>query len=106
MAQPGFMVYADDWSGLIEDYDREEIGTLFVAILRYFTTGEITEFCDRGMKQFFRQAARQIAFDRAKYYTKCAQNAYNRYRRTAKERKEKPLDMEAWLTTVYDSKPP
>ena len=106
MAQPGFMVFTADWAGLLEDYDSEEIGELFKAVLRYFDTGELTDFDDRGMRQFFRQVTKSIDLDRERYDAKCAQNAYNRYRRTCKERKEKPLDMEQWFTIVYSRKPP
>ena len=106
MAQPGFMIYAGDWAGLLEDYDTEEIGQLFTALLRYFCNGDITDFDDRGMRQFFRQAVKFIDLDRAKYDAKCETNAYNRYRRTCKEHHEPALSRERWLTTFYDRKPP
>lgn len=106
MRQPGFMVYAEDWAGVLEDYDAEEIGSLFVALLKYFRDGETTAFEDRGMRQFFRQASRFIELDRMKYDEKCATNAYNRYKRTCKENEMTPLSREQWFTTVYDRKPP
>ena len=106
MPQPGFMIYADDWSGILEDYDVEEVGALFSAILRFFNTGETTDFDDRGMRQFYRQQLKTLDLDRAKYMDKCRTNAYNRYRRTCKEKKEKPLSFDEWVTNLYDRKPP
>ena len=100
--QPGFMIYADDWSNYLSDYNPEEVGEMLKALLGYFLTGEATEFADRGMRQFFRQAAKGIDFDRKRYDDKCLQNAYNRYRGTCKRKNVNPLDFEEWLTTVND----
>ena len=102
MAQPGFMLYVDDWLTYIEDYDTTEIGEMLKALLAYFLTGETAEFTDRGMRQFFRQAAKAIEFDRKRYDDKCLQNAYNRYRGTCKRNDTQPMSFEEWSTTVDD----
>jgi len=106
MNQPGFMIYADDWENYISDYEPEEIGEMLKALLGYFLTGELTEFTDRGMRQFFRQGTKSIDFDRKRYDKKCLQNAYNRYRGVCKKSKIEPLSFEEWLTTVNDRREP
>lgn len=95
--QPGFMIYADDWENYFSDYRVEEIGEMLKALLQYFLTGETTEFSDRGMRQFFRQAAKAIDLDRMRYDKKCLQNAYNRYRGICKKNHEEPNSYEEWL---------
>lgn len=102
MKQPGFMIYADDWELYAGDYSDEEIGQMLKALLLYFTRRKKTEFSDRGMRQFFRQAAKAIDLDAKRYTDKCFQNAYNRYKGICKQRDEKPLPFEEWLTTVDD----
>ena len=98
----GFMIYSDDWAGFIEDFTDEEMGAIFKALLIYFSSGEYTEFEDRGMKLFYKNAIRSIELDRGRYEEKCSRNAYNIYRRWCKERNEAPLEYEEWYTTVYD----
>lgn len=98
----GFMIYTEDWAGFTEDFTDEEIGAIFKALLIYFSSGEYTEFEDRGMKLFYKNAIRVIELDRGRYEEKCARNAYNVYRRWCKEKNETPLDYEEWYTTVYD----
>ena len=104
--QPGFLIYADDWLVYAEEYSAEEIGKMVKALLSYFCTGEHTEFADRGMRQFFRQATKAIDLDRARYEKKCLQNAYNRYKGICKQRNENPLSFEEWLTTVDERHEP
>lgn len=101
MNQPGFMIYADDWSNYISDYSTEEIGEMLKALLCYFSTGEVTEFEDRGMRQFYRQAVKSIVLDRIRYEDKCLKNAYNRYRGTFKNKDKQPLDFDDWYSDVY-----
>ena len=104
MMQPGFMIYADDWSNYMSDYNPEEVGEMLKALLGYFLTGEVTEFADRGMRQFFRQAAKAIDFDRKRYDNKCLQNAYNRFCGLWKKQNKdvEPPSFEEWKTTVND----
>lgn len=102
MKQPGFMIYAEDWGQYTEDYSDEELGQMLRALLSYFDTREQPSFSDRGMRQFFKQAAKGIDLDIRRYTDKCRQNAYNRYRGTCKQKHEKPLPFEQWLTTVDD----
>lgn len=65
--QPGFMLYAGDWQEYATDYDSEEIGDMVKALLKMFLTGEVTEFHDRGMRQFYRQAMKAMEADRRSY---------------------------------------
>ena len=106
MAQPGFMIYADDWLVYAEEYSTEEIGEMVKALLAYFNAGEYTEFGDRGMRQFFRQAAKAIDYDRKRYEDKCLHNAHNRYKGLCKKRGIEPLDFDEWLTTLDDGQRP
>lgn len=96
--QPGFMLYADDWQEYSADYDSREIGEMVKAILKVFLTGEITEFPDRGMRQFYRQALKAIEADRRSYVTKCVENAYNRYKGI---RGKDSLSFDRWLQEIY-----
>jgi len=100
MAQPGFMIYYDDWREFAEDYSDEELGQILRALFSYFDAHEETAFSDRGMRQFFRQATKGIDLDVRRYEDKCRQNAYNRYRGVCKQQHEKPLSFEQWLREV------
>lgn len=100
MAQSGFMLYVDDWINWTADYSDEETGIMLKALLNFFTTGEVKEFADRGMRQFFRQAIKAIELDRKRYDDKCLHNAHNRYKGECKKKGIEALDFEEWLTTV------
>ncbi len=99
--QPGFMIYADDWTSYTEEYTAEEVGQIVKALLSYFLNGEHTEFTDRGMRQFYRQAVKGIDLDKIRYEDKCLKNAHNRYKQESKKREEKPLDFDDWYTAIY-----
>lgn len=94
--RPGFMIYADDWITYSADYAPEEIGQMINALLAYFMTGEHTEFSDRGMRQFYRQATKAIDYDGARYIKKCEDNAYHRYTGICKQKGQTPLSREEW----------
>lgn len=102
MKQPGFMIYAEDWEYYTEDYTDEEMGKMLRALLSYFNTQEQPKFSDRGMRQFFRQASGSIDRDIKRYTEKCRKNAYSRYKGMCRQRHEKPLSYEAWVTDVDD----
>ena len=106
MKQPGFMIYDEEWSTYAEDFSDEELGRMLRALLSYFSTQEQTDFADRGMRQFFRQAAKSIDLDAERYALKCRQNAYNRYKGTCRQQNKTPLDFEQWLTNVDDRQGP
>jgi hypothetical protein len=106
MKQPGFMIYAEEWSTYAEDFSDEELGRMLRALLSYFSTQEQTDFADRGMRQFFRQAAKSIDLDAERYALKCRQNAYNRYKGSCRQQNKTPLDFEQWLTSVDDRQGP
>ena len=106
MKQPGFMIYAEEWSTYAEDFSDEELGRMLRALLSYFNTQEQTDFADRGMRQFFRQAAKSIDLDAERYALKCRQNAYNRYKGACRQQNKTPLDFEQWLTNVDDRQGP
>ncbi len=100
MAQSGFVLYVNDWIDWTADYSDEETGIMLKALLKFFTTGEITTFDDRGMRQFFRQGIKAIELDRKSYDDKCLHNAHNRYKGECKKNGIEPLEFEEWLTTV------
>ena len=91
MKQPGFMIYAEEWSTYAEDFSDEELGRMLRALL---------------MRQFFRQAAKSIDLDAERYALKCRQNAYNRYKGACRQQNKTPLDFEQWLTNVDDRQGP
>ena len=90
------MIYAEDWDAYSEEYTTEEIGQMMKALLAYFQTGEHTEFTDRGMRQFYRQATKAIDIDGQRYLKKCADNAYHRYIGICKRKGIEPLSREDW----------
>ena len=100
MKQPGFMIYAEDWSAYTEDYSDEELGQMLRALLGYFDTQAQPGFSDRGMRQFFKLASKGIDLDRKRYEDKCQQNAYNRYKGTCRMQHEKPLSFEEWSAVI------
>ena len=105
MAQPGFMIYYDDWREFAEDYSDEELGQILRALFSYFDAHEETAFSDRGMRQFFRQATRSMDRNTERYADRCRKNAYNRYLGKCKQENTEPLSFEAWSTGVDDRRP-
>lgn len=100
MKQPGFMIYAEDWSAYTEDYSDEELGRMLRALLGYFDTQEQPTFSDRGMRQFFKLASKGIDLDRKRYEDKCMHNAYIRYKGICRQQHEKALSFEEWAEEV------
>lgn len=98
MAQPpGFMIYAEDWAEAAEDFTEEEIGEILLGLLRYFQTGEVTEFPDRAVKQFYKAAVKGISRDAERYQERCLKNAHARYKGLCKEKGIEPLGFESWV---------
>lgn len=98
MAQPpGFMIYVEDWTEAVEDFNTTEIGEILVGLLHYFQTGEVTEFSDRALRQFFKTAAKGISRDADKYQFRCLKNAHSRYKGLCKEKGIEPLDFDEWM---------
>lgn len=98
MAQPpGFMIYVEDWEAAAEDFTEEEIGEILLGLLRYFQTGEVTEFSDRAVKQFYKAAVKGISRDAERYQERCLKNAHARYKGVCKEKGIEPLDFESWV---------
>ena len=50
MKQPGFMIYAEEWSTYAEDFSDEELGRMIRALLSYFNTGACASFSDRRQR--------------------------------------------------------
>ena len=73
---PGFMIYAEQWAVLYEDYNATEIGKLLQAAISYFQTGQDTEFADRGMRAAFRGIRTNIDLDGLRYNRKINQSKY------------------------------
>lgn len=93
--RPGIMVYFDMLDAL-EEYEAEERGLLFTAMLRYGLYGEIPEFEDRGMRTLWKNVQPRIDADGVRYEQSCRNKSYSVYVREAKKRGEEPLSREAW----------
>lgn len=93
--RPGIMVYFDMLDAL-EEYEAEERGLLFTAMLRYGLYGEIPEFEDRGMRTLWKNVQPRIDADGVRYENTCNGRRYSVYHREAKKRGEEPLSREAW----------
>ena len=96
----GMVVYPNDWAGFVQDYEREEIGAMVIACLTYFCQGEVTEFEDRGMRQFFRQCVKSIDLGLEQHLKKCWRNAYNNYQGQCKDAGIEPIPFEKWKDTM------
>ena len=94
---PGFMIYVEDWTEAAEDFTAAEVGEILLGLLRYFQSGEVVEFSDRAMKQFYKAAIKGISRDAGKYQERCLKNAHARYKGLCKEKGIEPLDFEEWL---------
>ncbi len=92
----GFMIYAEDWISFAEDFSDTEIGEVLKALILYFVTGEVKEFTDRAIRQFYKQGIRWINADTEKYRDRCLKNAYARYRGVCKENGIDPQPFEDW----------
>lgn len=93
--RPGIMVYFELLDAL-EDYNAEEAGQLFLAMLRYGRYGELPEFADRGMRTLWMSTKRKIDMDNRNYEQACCNRRYSTYVREAKKRGETILDRDEW----------
>ena len=93
--RPGIMVYFELLDAL-EDYNAEEAGQLFLAMLRYGQYGELPEFADRGMRTLWMSTKRKIDMDNRSYEQACCNRRYSTYVREAKKRGETILDRDEW----------
>lgn len=93
--RPGIMVYFELLDAL-EDYNAEEAGQLFLAMLRYGQYGELPEFADRGMRTLWMSTKRKIDMDKRSYEQACCNRRYSTYVREAKKRGETILDRDEW----------
>lgn len=77
--RPGIMFYFDILN-VLEDFTPEEVGQLFLATMRYGSTGEITEFEDRGMRSVWRQMMQIADRDQVQFDKKILQRRYAGWR--------------------------
>ena len=77
--RPGIMFYFDILN-VLEDFTPEEVGQLFLATMRYGSTGEITEFEDRGMRSVGRQMMQIADRDQVQFDKKILQRRYAGWR--------------------------
>lgn len=99
--RPGIMVYFDILDAL-EDYNTEEAGQLFLAMLRYGDTGELPEFTDRGMRTLWISTKRKLDMDNLRYERTCSNRRYSTYVREAKKRGETLMDREEWAMSMEE----
>lgn len=83
--RPGIMVYFDLLPQL-EEYSPEEVGELFLAMLRFGLDGSIPIFEDRGMRIIWREIQSKIERDNAKYQQRVIDGAYGAYKRDLEKR--------------------
>ena len=84
--RPGIMFYFDILDDL-EDFTSEEIGDLFIAMMKYGRTGEVAEFSDRGMRSIWRSMMKYVDRDQARFDDKILQKRYAGWK-SAMKRKE------------------
>ena len=77
--RPGMMVYFDILDDF-EDYTTDEIGQLFIAMLKYGKDGTFTDFQDRGMKSVWHSLVRTIDRDQLNYDEKVLKTKYAGWR--------------------------
>lgn len=94
--RPGTMLYFDVFEDL-EDYNDEEVGQLFRALLHYGLTGEIPSFADRGMKTMWRKLQSKMDRDAVAYDAAVTQRQYAAYCKKTKKAGDEPLSYEDWL---------
>ena len=99
--RPGIMVYFEILDAL-EDYNTEEIGQLFLAMLRYGDTGVLPEFTDRGMRTLWLSTKQKLDLDNLRYEQTCSNRRYSTYVREAKKRGEVFLDREEWAMSLEE----
>lgn len=94
--KPGVVVYLDLLPSL-EEYTPEEVGMLFLAILRYGEFGELPSFEDRGLRVLWREIQAKIDRDNAKYMQKVLDGAYGAYKRECEKAGKTPANKQLWL---------
>ena len=92
----GFVLRAEEWADFCEDSGGDDVKSMLEACITYFLTGEQTEFCDRGMRLFFRQQKRNIDYDGRRWAEKSANGTFAAYCRQCKEQGITPLPRDEW----------
>ena len=90
-------MYFKEWDEFLEDTGAFDVGCVLEALIDYCHTGELTEFEDKSLKQFYRRQIRLIEADRVKYEQKCSRSAYNRYCGKVRQQGGVPLEYDEWL---------
>lgn len=99
--RPGIIVYFDLLPQL-EEYSPEEVGELFLAMLRFGLDGSIPIFEDRGMRIIWRELQSKIERDNAKYQQRVINGAYGAYTRDLKkENGGTPMPKDLWTAQIW-----
>ena len=96
--QPGFMLYADTWGNLFEDFSHDEAGKLLEAAIKYFQTGAPAEFDDRAMRAAFRTICSGIDQDRQRYARSILQRKFAAF----KARNKAEISFDQWAAEISD----
>lgn len=98
--RPGIMVYFDLLPQL-EEYSPEEVGELFLAMLRFGLDGSIPIFEDRGMRIIWREIQNKIERDNAKYQQRIIDGAYGAYKRDLEKKGGSPMPKDLWTAQIW-----
>ena len=94
------MVYFDLLPQL-EEYSPEEVGELFLAMLRFGLDGSIPIFEDRGMRIIWREIQSKIERDNAKYQQRIIDGAYGAYKRELEKKGGSPMPKDLWTAQIW-----
>lgn len=98
--RPGIMVYFDLLPQL-QEYSKEEVGELFLAMLEYGAFGAVPAFEDRGLRIIWREVQHKIERDFESYQKRVADGAYGAYKREAEKKGRDPMPKDIWIKTVW-----
>lgn len=89
------MVYFDLFDSL-KEYNHQEIGELFLAMLEYAMTGVLPDFNDRGMRTLWKSIQPKIDRDNERYQKTVEARQYAAYCRECKKMGTDALSQEEW----------
>ena len=83
--RPGLMCFYEDWEGVVAECEPEEIGELFIAIMKYSQHGDFTEFKDRSMRLKFSELRKSSDRTARAYRAKTLRGSWLAWQRRNKD---------------------
>lgn len=96
--KPGVMIYHDAIQPFIDEFNDEELGKFFRAIVTYSVSEVVPNFEEKTLVLAWKCIQPRIDRDNSAYERRCIESAYATYCRECKKNGCAPLEKKRWLS--------